>query len=246
VQSGEQVVALRGIYQDVTDRRAAERLKDEFLATVSHELRTPLSLIVGFTQLLPRGRSEVDDTDTVVVEALARNARELERMVVRLLDYAELQVDRKPVVLESLSAREVIEASLVHARLGSGGHRVVNAVAPDLVVRCDRAAVFRIIDNLVGSAAKYAPAGSTIEVTARSDGEWVIVSVADQGPGLPAELRSRAFERFVQGPSQPTAVRATGIGLAIVTRSVGLHGGAAWYEDRPSGGAIFSFSLPAG
>ncbi len=76
------------------------------------------------------------------------------------------------------------------------------------------------------------------------DGDWLVLAVSDEGRGLPEDIKSRLFERFFQGPDQPAGKRGTGIGLAIVTRCVELHGGTVWCEDRPLGGSTFSFTLP--
>jgi len=241
VRSADRVVALRGIFQDVTATRAAERLKDQFLATISHELRTPVAVIVGFADVLAAA-SATEMAD--VVDAIVRNAAEMEHMVGRLLDFSRLEADRDHIELGVIDARDVIETSLEIARYTTHGRQVANLVEPGHAVRCDRESVHRIIDNLVGNATKYSAPGSSIEVSARVDGDWLVLAVSDEGRGLPDDIKSRVFERFFQGPDQPAGKRGTGIGLAIVTRCVELHGGTVWCEDRPGGGSTFSFTLP--
>ncbi len=240
VHAAAAVVALQGIFQDVTERRAAERLKDDFLATVSHELRTPLTAIVGFSDLLAR---QVGSDLAGAVQAVVRNAREMDRMVSRLLDFSRLQAGREHVAPEARDAREAVEDCLALLRPGLDEHTVANLVPDNLVVEVDTDALQRVLGNLVGNAAKFAPAGSTIEVDARPDGDRVVFTVADRGPGLPDGIVERVFDRFFQGPDQPAGKRGTGVGLSIVQRYVELHGGRVWAENRPGGGAVFAFTL---
>jgi len=262
--AGTSVIGLRGICQDVTERRDAEhamreayereraaaeglreadRLKDEFLSTVSHELRTPLTAILGFSQLLKRGVDPPVQGD--LVERIQRNAEEMRGMVERVLDFSRVQAGKVDIRIGEEALDEMVSAAVddlsgalvdrtVQLSLAAGGAQVL----------ADRDAVGHIVANLVSNAAKFSPPDRPIEVATKVADGFGIVSVLDQGPGIPAELRERVFDRFFQGAVQPPGKRGTGVGLAIVHRYVELQGGRVWCEPASGGGAAFRFTLP--
>ncbi len=256
------IIGLRGIGQDVTPRREAEdsireayarersaaedlrvadRVKDEFLATVSHELRTPLAVILGFASLATEKGPSPE-----YIAPIARHADEMHRMVERLLDFTRLQagkVSNRPVRLALLAEIERCIAGLgpvLH------DHEVAVDVDPSLCVEADEDGLARVLGNLLGNAAKFAPPGSAISVRAGHDGTKATISVTDEGRGVPTELQARVFDRFFQAPDQPPGKRGTGIGLAIAKRYTELMGGRIWCVTGGSGGATFVFSLPMG
>jgi PAS domain S-box-containing protein len=252
-----QVLGLRGICQDLTERRAAEetlrlsverleeadRLKDEFLAVVSHELRTPLAAIVGFSYALRHG----DDPDerSEIATRVAANAEEMRRMVDRLLDFSRLQAGRVEVDPVDVVLRESVERICLNLGAVVGEHSVAVEVSGDIRAMADEDGLTRIIGNLVTNAVKFSPAGTTISIDAEQDGAWVTVSVRDEGIGIPSELQARVFERFFQGREQPVGRRGTGVGLAIAHRYAELHGGRIWLESTENVGTTFFFTLPA-
>jgi two-component system sensor histidine kinase KdpD len=126
------------------------------------------------------------------------------------------------------------------------GHEVSIALPPDLpLVECDATLVERVLVNLLENAAKYTPAGSRIEVSARVAGSEIRVDVADNGKGVPAGKEAAIFEKFARGSSE-SAIPGLGLGLAICRTIVGAHGGRIWVEGRNGGGADFAFTLPRG
>ncbi len=259
----DEFVGMRGICQDVTVRREAEnairsalerernaaeelrkadRLKDEFLAIVSHELRTPLTAIAGFAALL----SANPDVPEQLLGPVMRNAREMEGMVERLLDFTRLEANRvDPVPRHSPLANEV-EQCISRLEPLLFEHDVRIDMPEGIAVLADRELLGHVFANLIGNAVKYAPPATPIVVSARREADAVVVSVADQGRGVPPELQERVFERFIQGPDQPNGKRGTGIGLSVVSRCISLMGGEVWCADGPDGGAVFSFTLPVG
>jgi PAS domain S-box-containing protein len=259
---GRDGAGLRGICQDITERRraqeairsayeleraaadelrAADALKDDFLATVSHELRTPLTSIMGFTHVLELNAS---DDQLRYIEPISRNADEMSRMIERLLDFSRLsagEVAFRPVHLPLLTGVERALASLAGVL---EQHRIVVDVREGLTVLADPDALDRILGNLLTNAAKFSPEGSTLTISGHPDGTEATVSVHDQGRGVAPELRNQIFERFYQAPNQPAGKRGTGVGLGIVRRYVELHGGRVWCEADPGEGSTFSFTLP--
>ncbi len=254
-----QVAGLRGVGQDVTERREAadavaealtrerrateelreaDRAKDEFLATVSHELRTPLASILGFGQLA------IDHGPTTeLVEPIVRNAAQMHRMVERLLDFTRLEAGR--VVYRPTTLRLADEVRRCIAALAglTAGQPVDVDVDPSLCVVADADGLSRVLANLVGNALKFTIDGTPTHVRAGADGSVVVVSVADAGRGVPAELIEKVFERFFQAPDQPPGWRGTGVGLSIARRDVEAMGGRIWCEPGVPG-AVFSFTVP--
>jgi signal transduction histidine kinase len=249
------VIGMRGICQDVTERhdaaeairaaydrereaaeqlRAADRLKDEFLATVSHELRTPLTTILGFAPLLCDPPPSVTAAD--LVERIERNAREMLAMVERVLDFSRLTAGAVAVGPEHLGLDEVVAA--VVDGFPDGRVKLVSH-APLARVSADREATRHILDNLLSNAVRFSPSDAPIEVTTAVEGAWAVVSVTDEGPGVPIELREQVFERFFRGGTQPPGHHGAGVGLAIARRYAELQGGRVWCE-----GNAFRFTLP--
>jgi signal transduction histidine kinase len=258
------VVGIRGISQDVTEhhlasdamraayereRSAAEELrvaaamKDDFLSIVSHELRTPLTSIIGFTALLD-GVAEGDRAE--VHQRISRNATEMQRMVERLLDFSRLQSGAVYLQPKSVGLRAEIERGLAQLDGVLDAHDVVLDVPPSLAVLADRDALSHVLTNLLSNAAKFSPAGTTIEVRGRETGVDVRVAIADQGPGIEADLHEKVFERFFQAVPSPTGSRGAGVGLAIVREYVQRQGGRVWCESTLGNGSTFVFTLPAG
>jgi PAS domain S-box-containing protein len=264
VDASGSVIGLRGICQDVTDRnaaqqamqeayereraaaeglRAADQLKDEFLSTVSHELRTPLTAIIGFAQLLRRGIDPAHTPD--LVERIQRNADEMRGMVERVLDFSRLQAGEVDLRLTEVALDELVRTTVGDLAGATLDRPVKDSAGSGARVVADPEATAHVLANLVLNAAKFSPAGSVIEVTTTVAGGEAVVMVVDQGPGVPAELRERVFDRFFQGADQPPGKRGTGVGLAIVRRYVELQGGRAWCEETdPGPGATFCFTLP--
>jgi two-component system, OmpR family, sensor kinase len=121
----------------------------------------------------------------------------------------------------------------------------VSVDGADVVVDVDAPKVERIVDNLLRNAGKHTPAGTPIRVAVSAEDGGAVLSVEDEGPGVPPELRRRVFEPFAQGQSvREVASPGTGIGLALVSKLAEIHGGRAWVEDPPTGGARFVVTLP--
>ncbi|GIU99032.1 MAG: hypothetical protein KatS3mg014_0648 [Actinomycetota bacterium] len=232
------------------ERQAAERLrvldemKNTFLEAVSHDLRTPLTSILGSALTLEQGLGSLSPADAEdLVRRIAANARKLERLLSDLLDLDRLQrgivaPQRRPTDVAELLREAVADPELL------GGRTVELDVPERLVARLDRAKVERIVENLLANAARHTPSDARVWVTARREGEGVLIVVEDDGPGVPPELREAVFEPFRQAPGPATHDPGVGIGLALVARFAELHGGRAWVEDRPGGGASFRVYLP--
>jgi signal transduction histidine kinase len=148
-----------------------------------------------------------------------------------------LEPRRHPVDLESLITRVVGETDV--------RGRAVDLDVEPVTAEIDGPKVERIVENLLVNAAKHTPPNTRVRLVVRKREGGVLISVEDQGAGVPDELKEAVFRPFERGPRAPTHAPGTGIGLSLVARFAELHGGRAWVEDGPEGGAVFRVFLPA-
>jgi PAS domain S-box-containing protein len=223
--------------------RALDVMKNTFLDAVSHELRTPLAAVIGIALTLKRAGSRLTEEDTVdLVDRLVANAGKLDRLLTDLLD-----LDRLSKGIVAPQRRRTDLAALV-GRIATewrqrSGRRLEVMVEP-VVAWVDPAKVERVVENLLANAGRHTTPDTPVWVRVARRGEGVLLAVEDAGGGVPHELRAALFEPFRQGPGAHAHTPGVGIGLSLVARFAELHGGRAWVEDRPGGGASFRVLLP--
>jgi PAS domain S-box-containing protein len=240
VQSGDgNAVRMLGTSQDVTERKQVDELRDTILAAVSHELRTPLTSIVGFALTL-RERTLDASVRTTLLDTLVAQAQKLERMLGELLDLDRLRHGLvRPTFVETDVGQLVRRVVAEHT---DDGHPIELRVEA-ATAKVDPAKVERIVDNLVANAIRHTPPRTTIDVSVAAADGGVLITVDDAGDGVSAHERSTIFEPFRRSEAS-TSIAGTGIGLALVAQFAALHGGRAWVEDSPRGGAGFRVFLP--
>jgi len=228
----------------------SERLRNSLLSALSHDLRTPLAALQGLAETLANALDRAPRRDTAAVDAahaIEQQSLRINAMVHNLLDMARLQSGALPLKRQWQPIDEVIGSSL--ALVGSilTGHRLVLDVPSSLpLVEVDAALLERVLSNLLENAAKYTPAGSEVRVQARTYGDELIVSVEDNGPGLPPGREEALFDKFARGHSE-SSLPGVGLGLAISRAIMQAHGGRIWAERAgPDGGARLSFAVPLG
>jgi signal transduction histidine kinase len=235
---------LRAAYE--RERDAAEHLRtlDEsktiFLEAISHELRTPLTVIVGISSLLRSGELRVeDDQFSDLLGSLDASAQRLHALLDDLLDLDRL---RRGVIKPSRRQTPIAElmARMVH-NLDIGDHPV-HVDAHEVLANVDPAQTERIVENLVSNALKHTPPDTPIWLRAEPMDGGVLILVEDAGQGVPENIREKLFDPFVKDMRRH--ISGTGIGLSLVDRFSKLHGGRAWVEERPGGGASFRVYLP--
>jgi PAS domain S-box-containing protein len=226
--------------------RALDEMKNTFLEAVSHDLRTPLTSILGSALTLEQTRFELPQEESLdLVHRVATNARKLERLLTDLLDLDRLQrgivsPQRRPTEISALIGRTVEELE------DRAGHTIEIDV-DDVTVSIDAAKVERIVENLLSNAIRHTPEGTRVWIRASAKDGGMMLIVEDEGPGVPSDLREAVFEPFRQAPgSSSEHSPGVGVGLSLVRRFSELHGGRAWLEERPGGGASFHVFLPGG
>ncbi|MEA2580161.1 MAG: hypothetical protein QOE83_1053 [Actinomycetota bacterium] len=265
---------LRGLMVDITERKTAEQalrrserkyseafrrekeaserlrnldeMKNTFLEAVSHDLRTPLTAILGSALTLEQAGPDLtrDDTDDLI-RRIAMNARKLERLLSDLLDLDRLQRGIVSPQLRPTDVRELVERCVAELEIPEG--RKLELDVRPVTVSIDGAKVERIIENLLSNALRHTPPGAHIWLTAEAKDGGVLFTVEDDGPGVPDDLRDAVFEPFRQVPGSAAGHSpGVGVGLSLVLRFAELHGGRAWLDERPGGGAAFHVFLPGG
>jgi PAS domain S-box-containing protein len=231
------------------DAEAANRMKDEFVATVSHELRTPLTAILGWARLLRSGRYPLPAEAATPLETIERNARAQARLVDDLLDVSRIITGRLRLDLRPTDLGSVVDAALDAVRPAAAAKDIALASSLDpsaTSVLGDPNRLQQIVWNLLTNAVKFTPDGGRVALEVRRHGSRARVIVRDTGKGISAEFLPYIFERFRQEDS--TATRAhggLGLGLAIVRHLVEMHGGTVHAESPGDGlGSTFTVTLP--
>lgn len=219
---------------------ATDEAKNAFLRSISHDLRSPLTVILG-TAVLLEGRGQELSAEKLreAASRIGTQARRLDSMLTDMLD-----IERVAKGILELQAVDVDVAVLVRSAVESLDvlDRPIELSEEPVRARVDEVLVERIVDNLVRNAVRYTPEGTTIWVRVSKEGPDVLLSVEDEGPGVPDERKGAVFEVFERGTASGGG-DGTGIGLSLVRQFAELHGGRAWVEDRPGGGAAFRVLL---
>jgi PAS domain S-box-containing protein len=249
------------VIRDITDRKrlesdlrrraeeleAANRAKEDFLATLSHELRTPLNAMLGWTRLLRAGKLDGCAME-LALETIERNAQVQEQLITDILDLSrivtgKLRLDLRPIEIAPI-VRAAVEA--VKPTADAKGVSLEVEVADAGTVMGDPDRLQQVIWNLLSNALKFTPSGGSVAVSSGLAGANVVVKVADTGEGITPDLLPFVFDRFRQGDASATRSHGgLGLGLSIVRHLVELHGGRvqAW-SDGAGQGAAFAIQLP--
>jgi two-component system sensor histidine kinase VicK len=246
-----QIAGMVVAFQDVSERRRLEKMKDEFISTVSHELRTPLTSLRASLGLISSGSLDKrPEKQKQMLEVAIGNCDRLVRLVNDILDFDRVEKGGMPLHLEVLPAGDLLRrAADVENDAALKAQITFRFDAPPKVlVNVDQERILQVLSELVSNAIKFSPPQTIIKLAAQpADNGEVCIVVEDQGRGIAQEKLDMIFERFQQGDaSDSRALGGTGLGLAICRRIVQQHGGRIWVESEPGKGSRFLFTLPAG
>ena len=235
-------------FTDTTERRALDRMKDEFISTVSHELRTPLTSLRGALGLLAGGAlANRPEKTQQMLEIAISNSDRLVRLVNDILDLERISSGKTELHSTLCSAEDLLRraAGIQQARAPRPNIRIFFS-AHNVNVWADPDRILQTLSNLLSNAIKFSPAGSEIHLTARNlDESEALIEVRDQGRGIPADKLEHIFDRFQQGDaSDSRAMGGTGLGLAICRSIINQHGGRIWATSVPDQGTTIHFTLP--
>jgi PAS domain S-box-containing protein len=227
--------------RDVTDRKRLETARSDFIHHAAHELRTPLATLAALGETLAlRMREMSDENVEKALGALKRQGERASALVANLLDLSQLEGGRSDIHLEAVPVRSVLSRALEGAPPPKGVVVTDNTGAVEVLA--DAVHMDRVVTNLLSNAYRYG--GKTVSVEAHRRGGRVVVSVSDDGDGVPAELVPTVLEPFTRGKSAG-AVGGSGVGLALCQGIIQALGGTFWYEPAEPHGARFCLELPA-
>jgi len=234
------------IMQDITYLKDLDRLKNDFIHTISHDLRSPLTAVLGYAELLERA-GELGTQQREYVRRIQASVQNITVLVNDLLDLGRIEAGfdtlRESIHLESIlqHSLENLQPQIDNKKL----HVQVN-IAPGLpFLRGNPIRLRQMLDNLLGNAMKYTPAGGEVQVELRPEGDQVILRVNDTGTGIPPNDQPHIFDKFFRASNVPAEIPGSGLGLAIVKSIVDNHYGRIWVESTLDQGSTFFVVLPA-
>ena len=235
------------IFRDITERRAIERLKSEFVSTVSHELRTPLTSIRGALGLLSSGMlGSIAEKGQRMLEIAVTNTDRLVRLINDILDLERIESGKVELTRGSVDAQAVMDQAREGLQSIADQARVrivATPVAGTLWGDSDR--IIQTLTNLIGNAIKFSPRDTTVTLTGIAGATEFTFCVADEGRGIPDDKLDSIFQRFSQVDASDSRNRGgSGLGLAICQSIVTAHGGRIWAEKNEPAGTRFQFTIP--
>ncbi|HEV2343520.1 MAG TPA: HAMP domain-containing sensor histidine kinase [Actinocrinis sp.] len=226
--------------RSMAELRAMDAASRRFVADVSHELRTPLTAMTAVTEVL----EDVEDADPTTVSAahlIANETKRLARLVEDLMEISRFDAGTAAMRIEDINLPELVEATLATRGWTS---KVTVTAPPMLATRIDARRMDVVIANLVGNALKHG--GEPVALSVFDDDAFVVVQVADSGPGIPAEALPHIFDRFYKADKARGRSEGSGLGLSIAFENARMHGGELSAGNRPGGGAVFTLRFPKG
>jgi two-component system phosphate regulon sensor histidine kinase PhoR len=237
-----------GVFHDVTERKLAEQMREDFVANVSHEIRTPLTAIKGFAQIIRDTPPEQQESVKPFLSKLETNADRLTNLFNDILDLSVIESKHK-VNKETISPEDLTEAVLINVRQSYPKKGITSQLSSNISqIWGNPVFIEQVVTNLVENAFKYTPKNGSVSVEwYKSDsGKWDILKVSDNGIGIPKAHHERLFERFYRVDSgRSREAGGTGLGLAIVKHIVNIHNGRISLESKEGEGTSFIVRIPA-
>lgn len=234
---------------DVTERRRAEQLKDEFVATVSHELRTPLTSITASLALLLTGKVALLSEPASRLVAIAHsNGQRLVRLVNDILDIEKMESGKMVFNLAEVNTLALVEQAIETSRAYANEFGVTIRLDPESVAgeaRADPDRLAQVVSNLVSNAIKFSPRGEEVVIAVGKRDGVTRITVRDHGVGIPEEFKARVFSKFAQADGSDSKQKGgSGLGLSIVKQIVDQMGGEVGFESAPGQGTLFFVEMP--
>lgn len=233
--------------RDITRFREADEIKATFISVISHELKTPVALIQGYAETLLRKDACWDaETRQESLNVIREEAESLSELIDNLLDASRLEAGKFPLEMEDVALDALAVRAAERFRMQTDEHEITVDFPSDYpIVEGDPDRLEQVFNNLLSNAIKYSPEGGHIEIRGRTSAEEAIVTVSDEGVGIPFEEQPHIFERFFRGSREhQQRTSGAGLGLYLAKAIVEAHEGRIWVESSPGEGTAFSFAIP--
>ncbi len=233
--------------RDVTRFREAEEVKSVFISVISHELKTPVALIKGYADTLMR-RDACWDQETMQesLSVIVEEADRLNRLIDDLLDVSRLEAGALSLEMDYVALDRLAARVAERFRTQTDRHEIVVDFPADFPsVEGDMGRLEQVLNNLISNAIKYSPDQGKLEIRGQVSPKEVVITISDEGVGIPYKEQSRIFERFFRGTEERhQGTPGAGLGLYLVKAIVEAHGGRVWVESQPGEGSALSFTIP--
>ena len=230
-----------GLFYDISNIRKTEKIQLDFITNVSHELRTPLTAIQGYVEALS-GEVEANNKEQIkkFLSIIRRNVQRLVSLLNHFLELSEME-DSMKLKKDTLRTEEITQSIIKDLHIKN--HKIKMDFSQE-TVKADRHFLKQVLYNLIDNAVKYVPRGRLIEIIWTKEDENVVLTVKDQGEGIPGRHKSRLFERFYRVDPSRKAVKGAGIGLSIVKKLIEKHGGTIKVKSEQKEGSTFICTFP--
>ncbi|UEG54779.1 PAS domain-containing protein [Mucilaginibacter daejeonensis] len=231
--------------EDITDRRAIEQRKDDFLSIASHELKTPLTTIKGYIQIINRILPQT--ADEKLKNAVGKTSLYVDRLnslIGELLDVSRIQSGNIELHSEPFDFDEMLREAVDSIQRATQGHEIKVSGSTGCTFNGDESHITQVVTNLLSNAIKYSPDRKSVDVHVAQVSDFIKVSVTDHGVGIPPEDRDKVFERFYRVGNIQQRFPGMGIGLYVCSEIIKNHGGTLWVESELGKGSTFNFTLP--
>jgi hypothetical protein len=234
--------------RDATMEEEVDRMKTEFISTVSHELKTPLTSMKGSLQYIMNKGKWPTDMERELLMVCLRNTDRLIRLINDILDISKIEAGKVEISLRPQKVDELVNYALeeINGFAMNRNVSIENSAWSGLPqVYGDHDRLIQVLTNLLSNAVKFSPEGKAVQVSAQRDGNYVAISVTDQGHPIQWSDRDKLFKKFQQLHTIGEAAGGgTGLGLAICKEIIEMHHGRIFYRESDAGGNVFTFTVP--
>jgi two-component system sensor histidine kinase VicK len=237
------------VLHDITEQEKINMERREFVANVSHELRTPLTTIRSYLEALVDGAWKDEEIAPNFLEVTRNETERMIRLVNDLLQLSKMDSKDSQLFIEWVNFVEFFHRIIDRFEMSKEQNVTFERNLPDsaIFLEIDEDKIIQVLDNIITNAMKYSPEGGQITFSINEEDDQIIVSISDQGMGIPKENLARIFDRFYRvDKARSRKLGGTGLGLAIAKEMVEAHGGRIWARSEEGKGTEISFSLPAG
>ncbi|KRT17875.1 hypothetical protein ASU31_00855 [Pedobacter ginsenosidimutans] len=238
-------IKMVGILSEVTEVKADEQRKNDFIGMVSHELKTPLTSMTAYVQILQHNAQKRQDSFAATALEKAHNQlKKMTGMINSFLNVSRLESGKIHIEKQDFDLCSLIEEMRTEFKVTANRHEIIFEKNQPVVVNADQNKIGHVVTNFISNAVKYSPVNTLITISCQVEGNSAVVSVSDQGKGIKEEDTAKLFERYYRVNDQPSTISGFGIGLYLCAEIIERHNGRIWVDSELNKGSTFHFSLP--